>query len=138
MEEVHRWQCGSFQLFAVPWCMPFIISLSRRDLPVSIQCWAESLCRLDCCLVGRLFVELFGTQRRIGRNHYYDHEGIIQWAIHSCGRCCGSDRNYFPLLSVASSGVQAMKSIPIIIGGSVMLGNIVLGAAALHEELSLR
>jgi drug/metabolite transporter (DMT)-like permease len=38
---------------------------------------------------------------------------------------------------VSSLGVQAMQSIPIIIGGSVMFGT-VLGAVALHEELSHR
>jgi transporter family protein len=38
---------------------------------------------------------------------------------------------------VSSLGVQAMQSIPVIIGGSVMFGT-VLGALALHEDLSLR
>jgi drug/metabolite transporter (DMT)-like permease len=36
---------------------------------------------------------------------------------------------------VSSLGVQAMQSIPIIIGGSIMFGTI-LGAMVLHEELS--
>ena len=38
---------------------------------------------------------------------------------------------------VSSLGVQAMQSIPIIIGGSVMFGT-TLGALALHEELTYR
>jgi transporter family protein len=63
----------------------------------------------------------------------YNNEGI-QWAI-LAGVAVGLAEivSFF----VSSLGVQAMQSIPIIIGGSVMLGT-VLGAVALHEELSYR
>ena len=63
----------------------------------------------------------------------YDAEGI-QWAI-----CAGVAVGVAEIVSffVSSLGVQAMRSIPIIIGGSVMFGT-VLGAVALHETLSYR
>lgn len=63
----------------------------------------------------------------------FDMEGV-QWAI-LAGLSVGSAEiiSFF----VSSLGVQAMQSIPIIIGGSVMFGT-VLGAVALHEELSYR
>ena len=63
----------------------------------------------------------------------YDMEGV-HWAI-LAGLAVGTAEivSFF----VSSLGVQAMQSIPIIIGGSVMFGT-VLGAVALHEELSLR
>jgi bacterial/archaeal transporter family protein len=63
----------------------------------------------------------------------FDMEGV-QWAI-LAGLSVGSAEiiSFF----VSSLGVQAMQSIPVIIGGSVMFGT-VLGAVALHEELSYR
>jgi transporter family protein len=63
----------------------------------------------------------------------YNAEGI-QWAV-----LAGISVGLAEIISffVSSLGVQAMQSIPIIIGGSVMFGT-VLGAVALHEELSSR
>ena len=63
----------------------------------------------------------------------YNAEGI-QWAI-LAGIAVGTAEivSFF----VSSLGVQAMQSIPIIIGGSVMFGT-VLGAVALHEALTYR
>ena len=63
----------------------------------------------------------------------YDREGI-QWAI-LAGVSVGTAEiiSFF----VSSLGVQAMQSIPIIIGGSVMFGTL-LGVVALHEALSYR
>ena len=63
----------------------------------------------------------------------YDIEGI-QWAI-LAGLAVGTAEivSFF----VSSLGVQAMQSIPVIIGGSVLFGT-VLGAVALNEELSFR
>jgi len=63
----------------------------------------------------------------------FDMEGV-QWAI-LAGLSVGAAEiiSFF----VSSLGVQAMQSIPIIIGGSVMFGT-VLGAVALQEELSYR
>ena len=63
----------------------------------------------------------------------YNQEGI-NWAI-LAGISVGAAEitSFF----VSSLGVQAMQSIPIIIGGSVMFGT-VLGAVALHEELTYR
>jgi transporter family protein len=63
----------------------------------------------------------------------YDMEGV-QWAV-LAGLAVGVAEivSFF----VSSLGVQAMQSIPIIIGGSVMFGT-VMGAVALHEELSYR
>jgi transporter family protein len=84
---------------------------------------------LGCCLLGFLIVKEGGTAEVIS----YDMEGI-HWAI-LAGLAVGSAEiiSFF----VSSLGVQAMQSIPIIIGGSVMFGT-VLGALALHEELSYR
>jgi drug/metabolite transporter (DMT)-like permease len=58
----------------------------------------------------------------------------VQWAV-LAGLAVGVAEivSFF----VSSLGVQAMQSIPIIIGGSVMFGT-VMGAVALHEELSYR
>jgi transporter family protein len=63
----------------------------------------------------------------------FDMEGV-HWAI-LAGLAVGTAEivSFF----VSSLGVQAMQSIPIIIGGSVLFGT-VLGAVALHEELSYR
>lgn len=63
----------------------------------------------------------------------YDSEGI-QWAI-----CAGIAVGLAEMISffVSSLGVQAMQSIPIIIGGSVMFGTI-LGFVLLGEVLSLQ
>lgn len=62
-----------------------------------------------------------------------DRQGI-EWAI-LAGLAVGTAEivSFF----VSSLGVQAMQSIPTIIGGSVLFGT-VIGAVALHEELSLR
>eukprot|EP00934_Nitzschia_sp_Nitz4_P009076 Nitzschia sp. Nitz4//scaffold284_size24204//16206//17156//NITZ4_008418-RA/size24204-processed-gene-0.10-mRNA-1//-1//CDS//3329545694//9066//frame0 len=62
-----------------------------------------------------------------------DFQGV-QWAI-MAGLSVGTAEivSFF----VSSLGVQAMQSIPVIIGGSVLFGT-VLGALALGEELSLR
>lgn len=84
---------------------------------------------LGCCLLGFLIVKEGGTAEVVS----YDMEGI-HWAI-LAGLAVGTAEivSFF----VSSLGVQAMQSIPIIIGGSVMFGT-VLGAVALHEELSYR
>jgi transporter family protein len=83
---------------------------------------------LGCCLLGFL-VWKEGGAAVID----YDMEGI-HWAI-LAGLAVGIAEivSFF----VSSLGVQAMQSIPIIIGGSVMFGT-VLGAVALHEQLSYR
>lgn len=61
----------------------------------------------------------------------YDWEGI-QWSI-----CAGIAVGLAEMISffVSSLGVQAMQSIPIIIGGSVMFGTL-LGLCLLGEALS--
>ena len=84
---------------------------------------------LGCCLLGFLIIKEGGTAEVVS----YDIEGI-HWAI-LAGLAVGSAEiiSFF----VSSLGVQAMQSIPIIIGGSVMFGT-VMGAVALHEELSYR
>jgi transporter family protein len=83
---------------------------------------------LGCCLLSFLVWKEGGAAMIT-----YDNEGI-QWAI-LAGVAVGVAEivSFF----VSSLGVQAMQSIPIIIGGSVMFGT-VLGAVALHEELSYR
>jgi transporter family protein len=83
---------------------------------------------LGCCLLAFLVWKEGGAAMIT-----YDTEGI-QWAI-LAGVAVGVAEivSFF----VSSLGVQAMQSIPIIIGGSVMFGT-VLGAVALHEELSYR
>ena len=83
---------------------------------------------LGCCLLGFLVVKEGGAEVID-----YDMEGI-HWAI-LAGLAVGTAEivSFF----VSSLGVQAMQSIPIIIGGSVMFGT-VLGAVALHEVLSPR
>ena len=83
---------------------------------------------LGCCLLSFLVWKEGGAQVID-----YDMEGI-QWAV-----CAGIAVGAAEIISffVSSLGVQAMQSIPIIIGGSVMFGT-VLGAVALHEELSYR
>ena len=84
---------------------------------------------LGCCLLGFLIIKEGGTAEVVS----YDMEGI-HWAI-LAGLAVGTAEivSFF----VSSLGVQAMQSIPIIIGGSVMFGT-VMGAVALHEELSYR
>ncbi len=84
---------------------------------------------LGCCLLGFLILKEGGTAEVVT----YDMEGI-HWAV-LAGLAVGTAEivSFF----VSSLGVQAMQSIPIIIGGSVMFGT-VLGAVALHEELSIR
>lgn len=84
---------------------------------------------LGCCLLGFLIIKDGGISEVVS----YDMEGI-HWAI-LAGLAVGTAEiiSFF----VSSLGVQAMQSIPVIIGGSVMFGT-VLGALALHEELSLR
>jgi transporter family protein len=61
----------------------------------------------------------------------WDREGV-QWAI-----CAGVAVGGAEILSfvVSGMGVQAMQSIPIIIGGSVLIGT-VLGYTVLHEMLT--
>jgi len=83
---------------------------------------------LGCCLLSFLVVKEGGAEVI-----QYDMEGI-HWAI-LAGLAVGMAEiiSFF----VSSLGVQAMQSIPLIIGGSVMFGT-VLGAVALHEELSCR
>lgn len=83
---------------------------------------------LGCCLLGFLVVKEGGSEVID-----YDREGI-NWAI-LAGLAVGTAEivSFF----VSSLGVQAMQSIPIIIGGSVMFGT-VLGAVALREVLSAR
>jgi transporter family protein len=63
----------------------------------------------------------------------YDREGI-QWAV-----CAGIAVGSAEILSfiVSGMGVQAMQSIPIIIGGSVLFGT-VMGATVLQEMLTYR
>lgn len=63
----------------------------------------------------------------------YDKMGII-WAV-----CAGIAVGAAEILSfvVSGMGVQAMQSIPIIIGGSVLFGT-VLGATLLGEVLTYR
>jgi len=63
----------------------------------------------------------------------YDREGL-QWAI-LAGTAVGAAE----ILSfiVSGMGVQAMQSIPIIIGGSVLFGTL-LGSLCLHEVLTYR
>jgi drug/metabolite transporter (DMT)-like permease len=63
---------------------------------------------------------------------YYDAAGV-RWAI-----CAGIAVGVAEMLSffVSSLGVQAMQSIPTIIGGSVFFGCL-LGFVLLHEVLSL-
>jgi transporter family protein len=64
---------------------------------------------------------------------YWDAAGI-RWAV-----CAGAAVGAAEILSffVSSLGVQAMQSIPTIIGGSVFFG-CVLGACLLHEVLTFR
>jgi len=69
----------------------------------------------------------------IGNIVAYDKEGIF-WAV-LAGLAVGTAEIVSFLVS--SMGVQAMQSIPVIIGGSVLFGT-VIGAVALHEDLSLR
>jgi transporter family protein len=63
----------------------------------------------------------------------FDSDGVF-WAV-MAGVAVGMAEigSFF----VSSLGVQAMQSIPVIIGGSVLFGT-VIGAVALHEDLSLR
>ena len=81
---------------------------------------------LGTCLLGVL---LWQTDEEM----FFDREGI-SWAI-LAGLAVGSAE----ILSfiVSGMGVQAMQSIPIIIGGSVLFGT-VLGFVALHEMLTYR
>ena len=83
---------------------------------------------LGTCLLGFLICKEGAEEVVI-----YNAEGI-QWAI-LAGVAVGTAEivSFF----VSSLGVQAMQSIPIIIGGSVMFGT-VLGAVALHEALTYR
>lgn len=63
----------------------------------------------------------------------YDFDGI-KWAV-----CAGAAVGAAEILSfiVSGMGVQAMQSIPIIIGGSVLFGTI-MGATILGESLTTR
>jgi len=62
----------------------------------------------------------------------YDAWGIF-WAV-----CAGITVGLAEMLSfcVSGMGVQSTQSIPIIIGGSVVFGNL-LGVMLLHEQLSI-
>lgn len=64
---------------------------------------------------------------------HYDRDGIV-WSI-----CAGAAVGVAEMLSffVSGMGVQAVQSIPVIIGGSVLFGT-VLGYALLKENLSSR
>lgn len=83
---------------------------------------------LGCCLLLFLYIKEGGAEVIS-----YDIEGV-HWAV-LAGLAVGTAEivSFF----VSSLGVQAMQSIPIIIGGSVLFGT-VLGAVALHEDLSFR
>lgn len=83
---------------------------------------------LGSVLLGILILKEGGSEVIV-----FDSDGIF-WAV-LAGVAVGVAEivSFF----VSSLGVQAMQSIPIIIGGSVMFGT-VIGAVALHEDLSLR
>eukprot|EP00980_Cylindrotheca_fusiformis_P019211 scaffold6528_cov114-Cylindrotheca_fusiformis.AAC.12 len=83
---------------------------------------------LGMVLLGFLVIKEGGSEVIV-----FDSEGIF-WAV-----LAGMSVGVAEMVSffVSSLGVQAMQSIPIIIGGSVMFGT-VIGAIALHEDLSLR
>lgn len=88
---------------------------------------------LGCCLLGFLVAQEAHKGGDIGNVIAYDGSGIF-WAV-LAGLAVGTAEivSFF----VSSLGVQAMQSIPIIIGGSVLFGT-VIGAVALHEDLSSR
>jgi transporter family protein len=75
------------------------------------------------------YTQLFHREEKL----HYDREGIV-WSI-----CAGAAVGVAEMLSffVSGMGVQAVQSIPVIIGGSVMFGT-VLGYLLLKENLSFR
>mmetsp|Transcript_10060 Transcript_10060/g.14944 ORF Transcript_10060/g.14944 Transcript_10060/m.14944 type:complete len:238 (-) Transcript_10060:421-1134(-) len=83
---------------------------------------------LGVCLMTFLMIKEGGSEVIV-----FDSEGI-QWAV-----LAGLSVGVAEIVSffVSSLGVQAMQSIPIIIGGSVLFGT-VIGAVALGEDLSMR
>jgi transporter family protein len=77
---------------------------------------------------------LTGTTIQYGREELEWDLAGIQWSI-----CAGIAVGLAEMLSffVSSRGVQAVQSIPVIIGGSVMFGTI-LGLLLLKENLTPR
>lgn len=88
---------------------------------------------LGCCLLGFLVLQETSNGGEVGNVIAYDNTGIF-WAI-LAGLAVGTAE--IVSFIVSGMGVQAMQSIPIIIGGSVLFGT-VIGALALHEDLTLR
>jgi transporter family protein len=89
--------------------------------------------QLVAALLGTCLLLVLILREGVDEVVIYNAEGI-QWAV-LAGLSVGTAEivSFF----VSSIGVPAMQSIPIIIGGSVLFGTVV-GAVALHEELSYR
>ena len=88
---------------------------------------------LGGCLLTFLIFQETHKGGDVGNIVAFDKEGIF-WAV-LAGLAVGTAEIVSFLVS--SMGVQAMQSIPVIIGGSVLFGT-VIGALALHEDLSMR
>ncbi|CAJ1935283.1 unnamed protein product [Cylindrotheca closterium] len=88
---------------------------------------------LGGCLLTFLILQETHKGGDVGNIVAFDKEGIF-WAV-LAGLAVGTAEIVSFLVS--SMGVQAMQSIPVIIGGSVLFGT-VIGALALHEDLSMR